>query len=158
MVNCYYNLNTFIPDGSYSFNATIVASPSYPSGVTYSGTSTVSSVPNYCKPYKTAQKNIANTGDISGTIVTSTQTFTSKCDKYSTIGPGQYYFNGDYKICKKWSGNVVAKYKGFSQNYSRNLKGKSVYTLSTNGFTETIYYKINCGYTLYQTIVYTLVT
>ena len=159
MPNCYLNLNTFFPSGNYTFSSTIVPSPAYPSGVSYTGTATVSSIVNPCKPYKVSQLTIATTGTISSTTVTSTETFNNKCEKYSAISSGQYYFSGGYKICKKYYGSIQAKYKGFSQNYTRNVKGKTVYTISTNGFTETIYYKIpySCGYVPYQTTVYTRV-
>ena len=157
MVNCYYNLNTIIPDGNYTFTSVIVPSPLYPSGVSYSGTATVTSIANYCKPYKVQQKNILTTGNLSGTSVTSTETFISKCDKYSSISPALYLFNGNYKICKKGFAYFKAKYKGFSQNYNTKVKGKSIYNLTSNGFTQTVYYKINCGYNLYQTFIFTKV-
>lgn len=157
MGHCYYNLNTLIPNGNYTFTSNIVPSPAYPTGVSYTGTATVTSVSNYCNPNKVSSKTIATTGTISLTTVTSSETFTSKCDKYSSISPGRYFFNGDYKICKKGFGILSAKYKGFSQNYNSNVKGKTVFSLTGTGFIENIYYKINCGYTLYQTIIFTRV-
>ena len=156
MVNNLCALNSYIPDGSYTTSSTIVACPKYPTGTSYTGTATVTSTSQYGCPYKFYQKTISSSETISGTAVTGTEIF-NKCGKYSYGDSTSNFFQGEYKTCKKYFGNVMSKYKGYSVNYAQPVKGKSVYTPTATGFTETIYYKLFGCYTQVQQITYTKV-